>query len=155
MPDLSPACCLLFLFAGQSGAVCKYAGVSPAILDFSNAQGSAAFWWLMRNSSHRDSPQKTHSFCSGTLDLEKKKKNKQHKLHATADCHWEGKGVSMISKMSQYEQVFVPQMTWLAEDMGATVRYPALALPFWHLWREQKYSFIFLHLLPKIAITTS
>lgn len=61
----------------------------------------------------------------------------------------------MISKMSQYEQVFVPQMTWLAEDMGAAVRYPALALPFWHLWREQKYSFIFLHLLPKIAITTS
>lgn len=88
-------------------------------------------------------------------ELRGKKKNKQHKLHATADCHWEGKGVSMISKMSQYEQVFVPQMTWLAEDMGAAVRYPALALPFWHLWREQKYSFIFLHLLPKIAIMTS
>lgn len=89
------------------------------------------------------------------IGLGEKKKNKQHKLHAIADCHWEGKGVSMISKMSQYEQVFVPQMTWLAEDMGAAVRYPALALPFWHLWREQKYSFIFLHLLPKIAITTS
>lgn len=88
-------------------------------------------------------------------ELRGKKKNKQHKLHAIADCHWEGKGVSMISKMSQYEQVFVPQMTWLAEDMGAAVRYPALALPFWHLWREQKYSFIFLHLLPKIAIMTS